>query len=93
MNAGKSRLYGLEADLSLRPFDGFRLVAVPAEEHAAANVLSVRGRVVVHAGFRRTRDLLDREGYRVLPLDVSEFLKAEAGLTCKSLLLGATPTD
>jgi dimethylargininase len=40
----------------------------------------------VAAGFPRTLDRLDGRGYRVVPMDVSEFLKAEAGLTCKSVL-------
>ena len=43
-----------------------------------------------HAGnFRHSIERLDRLaelGYAVRPLDISEFLKAEAALTCKSLL-------
>ena len=67
-------------------FAGHELVAVPEEERDAANVLRVRGEVWVAAGFPRTLDRLDGRGYRVVPMDVSEFLKAEAGLTCKSVL-------
>ena len=68
------------------PFTGYELVAVPDEEREAANVLRVREEVWIPAGFPRTLEKLDGLGYRVVPIDVSEFLKAEAGLTCKSLL-------
>ncbi len=63
------------------------VIEVAADEPEAANILAVRGRILAHAGFPRTADLLAARGYDLLPLDVSEFLKAEAGVTCKSLLL------
>jgi N-dimethylarginine dimethylaminohydrolase len=43
--------------------------------------------VVAHTGFPRTLERIAALGYAVRPLDVSEFLKAEAALTCKSLLI------
>jgi dimethylargininase len=68
----------------------FRIVAVAPEEPGAANVLSVRGEVWAHPGFPRTLERLVREGYRVTPVDISEFVKAEAALTCKSILFRRT---
>jgi dimethylargininase len=68
------------------PFAGLGVVRVAPEEPAAANVLRVGGLVVAHIGFPRTLDRLAELGYAVRPLDISEFLKAEAALTCKSLL-------
>jgi dimethylargininase len=68
------------------PFAGLGVVRVALEEPGAANVLRVGGLVVAHPGFPRTLDRLAELGYAVRPLDVSEFLKAEAALTCKSLL-------
>jgi len=59
---------------------------VPAEEWAAANVLLVNGMVCLHSGFRKTISLLRQRGIEVRTVDISEFLKAEAGLTCMSLL-------
>ena len=73
--------------LDTEPFRGLELVDVAAEEPGAANVLAVAGQVIGHAGFPRTLDRLAARGYLVQPLDVSEFLKAEAALTCKSLLI------
>jgi dimethylargininase len=66
---------------------GLATLPVPEEEPWGANVLRIGGNVLVHQGFGRTIRRLEAEGIRVVPLDVSEFLKAEAGLTCKSLIL------
>jgi len=71
------------------PFRGLELVDVAAEEPGAANVLRVAGLVIAHPGFPRTLERVASLGYSVRPLDVSEFLKAEAALTCKSLLFAA----
>jgi dimethylargininase len=68
------------------PFAGFEVLPVAAGEPGAANVLRVAGLVIAHPGFPRTLDRLSGLGYAVRPLDVSEFIKAEAALTCKSLL-------
>jgi dimethylargininase len=68
------------------PFRGLELVDVVAEEPGAANVLRVAGLVIAHPGFPRTLERVASLGYSLRPLDVSEFLKAEAALTCKSLL-------
>lgn len=64
----------------------FRRVDVAREEPGAANVLRVRDQMWAHPGFPRTLERLERAGYRVTPMDISEFVKAEAALTCKSLL-------
>jgi dimethylargininase len=69
-----------------KAFPGFEVLPVPLKEPLAANVLRVRDHVCVHAGFPRTAELLDKRGLSVKTVDVSEFLKAEAGLTCKSVL-------
>ena len=67
-------------------FEGLAVVDIAPGEPAAANVLRVRQAVVAHPGFPRTLERVSALGYDVHPLDVSEFLKAEAALTCKSLL-------
>jgi dimethylargininase len=73
--------------LDTAPLAGLELVDVAPEEPGAANVLRVAGLVIAHPGFPRTLDRVSALGYAVRRLDVSEFLKAEAALTCKSLLL------
>ena len=75
--------------VEMSAFAGLGVVPVAPEEPGAANVLRVAGTVVAHPGFPRTLDRLSELGYAVRPLDVSEFRKAEAALTCKSLLFRA----
>lgn len=67
-------------------FPGFHRIAVPAEEPFAANVLRIGDTVCMHSGFTETRKLLEGAGFKIRETDISEFLKAEAGLTCMSLI-------
>jgi dimethylargininase len=71
-------------------FAGLEIVDVALEEPHAANVLRVGDTVVMAECFPRTREIVERLGYRVRTLDVSELMKAESGLTCSSLLFTDT---
>jgi len=68
------------------PFSGFQLLDVPEDEPAAANALLLNDVVILAASFPKTRALLEKRGLRVRPIDVSELQKAEAGVTCTSLI-------
>jgi dimethylargininase len=68
------------------PLAGLRLVHVPADEPWGANVLRLPGAVVVSAACPRTAELVRGLGHDAIALDVSELHKAEAGLTCMSLV-------
>lgn len=72
--------------LDLRPFKDFDTIEVPQEEWMAANILLVNRTVCMHSGFAKTQSLLQERGFDVRTVDISEFLKAEAGLTCMSLI-------
>jgi dimethylargininase len=67
--------------------EGLQILEVPAFEPRAANVLVINGTIVVPAAFPKTTALLARHGFTVRTLDISELMKAEAGLTCSSILL------
>ena len=64
-----------------------RLLRVPAEEPFGANVLRLPRGLLVHASSPLTRNVLEARGYAVESVELSEFSKAEAGLTCLSLLI------
>ncbi len=68
------------------PFEALQRISVPPEEPFSANILGINGRLCIHSGFKKTRQTIERHGYRVDTIDISEFLKAEAGLTCMSLI-------
>jgi len=75
--------------LDLQLLAQFRIVDVAPGEDRAANVLSIGGSVILPASYPRTAEILDRSGLRVRTVDVSEMMKAEAGVTCCSLILEA----
>jgi dimethylargininase len=64
-----------------------RIVEVPPEEPFGANALAVNGVVHLSARWEHARRVVEEAGFTVTALDVSEFEKAEGGLTCLSLLL------
>lgn len=68
---------------------GFDLLDVADEEPAAANALCLNGRVILPTAFPRTRALLEGRGFAVRPVDVAELQKAEAGVTCCSVIFEA----
>lgn len=65
---------------------GFAVIDIPAEEQAAANALLLWDAVIVPASFPRTCARLEREGFHIRTIDVSELQKAESGVTCMSLI-------
>ena len=60
--------------------------AVDEHEPAAANCLRVADRLILPAGNPRTAERLRERGFQVVEVDVSELQKAEAGVTCMSLI-------
>jgi dimethylargininase len=63
-------------------FEGLKTFIAP--EPAAANALRVNDTLFVGAQYKRTIDLLARD-YDVVPLEVGEIAKLDAGLSCMSL--------
>lgn len=74
------------AFLDVTPFNECELIDVPAEEPGAANVMAVNETVIIAASFPDTAALLAGKGYAVRPVEVSELQKAEAGVTCCSVI-------
>ena len=65
----------------------FEIVPVPEEEPWAANLAHVGSSVCMAANHIRTADMIRDLGLDVQTVDLSEFAKAEGGVTCLSLLL------
>jgi dimethylargininase len=68
------------------PFARMKRYTVPSQEPFAANILSIDKTICIHSGFKRTREMIEKNGYHLESTDISEFQKAEAGLTCMSLI-------
>lgn len=72
--------------IDLQPFADFKLIFVPPDEAAAANTLRIGDTILMQAEFPKTIEQVRSLGYSVEAIDISEFAKAEAGLTCLSLI-------
>ena len=65
---------------------GLHILDVPAAEPHAANALRIGDSIVLPAAYSSTRALLEKSGFRVRAVDISEITKAEGSVTCMSLL-------
>jgi dimethylargininase len=83
---GKNTLLVNRSCLDVRGLQVADAIDVPDEEPAAANALLVNDLVIIASSFPKTRALLERRGFRVRSIDMSELQKAEAGVTCTSLI-------
>jgi dimethylargininase len=67
-------------------FSGVQPLAVAPDEPDAANCVRAGDRLILPAGNPRTAETLRARGFAVMEVDVSELQKAEAGVTCMSLI-------
>lgn len=67
-------------------FEGAEPMAVVPGEAYAANILRVGDALIAPADSPRTAEALAARGFNVVTRDISEFRKAEAALTCMSLV-------
>ena len=71
-----------------KTFDGFTVVEVDSREPFAANALLIGDTVVYSTSFVHTQNKLEKLGFKLELVDISELMKAEAGLTCLSQIFG-----
>jgi len=68
-------------------FKGFHTLFIHPDEPFGANVLRRDNWALCSEAFPRTADLLAKRDYEVISVDQSEMAKAEAGLTCCSVIV------
>jgi dimethylargininase len=91
----KTALAPLEDDLLLinpewvdgEMFDGYQTVSIHPDEPYGANVMRRDNWALCPEAFPRTAELLKERGYDVITVNQSEMAKAEAGLTCCSVIV------
>jgi dimethylargininase len=81
---GEDTILANRAWMDADAFCSLKFLDVP--EPRGANALRIEATVLMPAAFPRTCDLLERSGFQVRRIDNSELLKAEAGVTCTSLI-------
>lgn len=72
---------------ALPRFAGCDIIIVPQEEAPAANCLALGATVVVPAGYPHTACQIWQRGYQVQSVPLSEFAKADGGVTCLCVLM------
>jgi dimethylargininase len=84
--AGRPRLLVNAEWVDPALFEGVEPLPVAPDEQFAANVVPLRDRLIVAAAYRHTAELLRDAGFKAVAVDVGELAKAEAGVTCMSLI-------
>jgi dimethylargininase len=83
---GHDTLIAVEAYAGHPHFAGLDVIVAPPEEAYAVNVLGLGESVLVPAGYPRVAAALRARGFTVLPVPVSEFAKADGGMTCLAMV-------
>ncbi len=80
---GKKRIAISPYVVDISYFQGFKLIEIPEDELYANNMLYLGDdRVLIPAGYHKTKEKLIHEGFKVIEIDVSEFWKGDGGVTC-----------
>ncbi len=66
-------------------FVDYKRIVIDENERYAANIVRVNDGLIIADGFPNTAEQLDKTGYPIIALNVSEFEKMDGGLTCLSL--------
>lgn len=72
--------------VDISSFSDFTILKIDKKEAWASNTIEINGVVLCSSKFPRTNSILEKSGVDIKPVDISEFQKAEAGLTCMSLI-------
>lgn len=68
-------------------FSGCELIDVDPAEPYAANCLPIDDAVIYPTSFPKTREKLEKHGYKIVSVEVDELAKAEGAVTCCSLII------
>lgn len=75
------------AGVDTSAFEEYKLVEVAADEPGAANVVRANSSILMNSQYPQTAKIVEEHGYQVCAVDTSEFTKAEAAMTCMSLII------
>lgn len=66
-------------------FAKFNKIKITTDEAYSANCIWVNEKVLVPAGYEKTKKAIENAGYEVILVDTSEYKKLDGGLSCLSL--------
>ena len=67
-------------------FKNFQLIEVAEKDSYAANCLAMGNLIFMPTGFSMIRKKIFQKGFKTIELDMSEFEKADGGVTCLSII-------
>lgn len=85
---GEGKILANPPWLDLAPLREFDIVNVAHDEPGAANVLRIGDTILMPASFPHTEEILRARGFTLKIIDISELIKAEAAVTCSSVIFG-----
>jgi len=71
--------------LTKQEFQKYNIMEIDQADSYSANSVWINGTVLVPKGFASTSELIEKAGYKVREVDVSEYQKLDGGLSCLSL--------
>jgi dimethylargininase len=83
---GDCKILANTAWLDSAHFHEYKIVEVSEDEPGAANILRVGHAVLMPASFPHTQQIVRDQGLEVRTVDISELMKAEAAITCSSVI-------
>ena len=86
---GDGKILANSAWLDIAPLRDYQIVEVAPDEPGAANILRIGDAVLMPAAFPQTQEIVRNEGLAVRTVDISELMKAEAAITCSSVIFEA----
>jgi len=66
-------------------FKDFNKIIIDEKESYSANCIWINGKVIVSAGYEKTKKDVEALGYDIIEVDTSEYRKIDGGLSCLSL--------
>ncbi len=85
-SVGDGKILANPAWLDLSPLHEYRIIEVAEDEPGAANVLRIGDTILMPSSFPHTEEILHRQGFKIKTVDISELIKAEAAITCSSVI-------
>ncbi|MGH8051814.1 MAG: dimethylarginine dimethylaminohydrolase family protein [Arenimonas sp.] len=82
---GDKRMVVIDTLADHAAFKDFELVRIQPQEDYAANCVRVNNHVLMAEGFPVLQSTLEKLGYSIITLDMSEYQKMDGGLSCLSL--------
>ena len=86
---GDGKILANSAWLDTAPLRDYRIVEVAPDEPGAANILRIGDTGLMPAAFPHTQEIVRNEGLTVRTVEISELMKAEAAITCSSVIFEA----